>query len=98
MTMGPAPMIRMEEMSVRRGIMLETLSQSPHHPHKLFEQIEAVLRAGAGLGMILNTERRTVGKLDPAIRSVEQRHMGLAHILRKASPLDRKPVVHAGDL
>src|SRR5690606_7223020 len=40
---GPAPMTRVEEMSVRLGILI-----CPQHPHELLEQVEAVVRPRAG--------------------------------------------------
>ena len=45
---------------------------SPHCPYELLEQIEAVLRTRAGFGMKLDAERRAIGQLDPAIRTIEQ--------------------------
>ena len=43
---------------------------SPHHPDELFEQIETVLRAGAGFGVVLDRKGRFVGQFEPAIAAV----------------------------
>ena len=45
---------------------------SPDHLHELAEQILAVLRARARLGVILDAERRLVGQLQAAQAAVEQ--------------------------
>jgi len=34
----------------------------------------------------------------PQFRSVEQRHVGLLHVIRQAGAVDREAVIHRGDL
>ena len=55
-------------------------ASSPQLIHELAEQIGAVLRPRARLGMILHAERRPVGQLQPAEAAVEQADMGRAGI------------------
>ncbi|AGH47863.1 putative thioesterase [Sphingomonas sp. MM-1] len=58
----------------------------------------AVLRAGAGFGMILYAERGRVGKLQSGERAVEQRDMRGPRVRRQRLRIHREAVVHAGDL
>src|SRR5204863_8927244 len=66
--------------------------------HEPLEQIEAVLGAGAGFGVILDAEGGAVCQFNSAVRSVEQRHMRLADIGWQPLAPHGKTVVHAGDL
>ena len=52
MTIGPLPMMRMDSMSVRRGISA-TLG---HQVGELLEQIRRIVRPGTGFGMVLDGE------------------------------------------
>ena len=65
MTIGPAPMIRMELMSVRLGIVLILAISST----KRREQVVAVLRAGRGLGVVLHGEDRLVLQAEAFVAS-----------------------------
>ena len=69
-----------------------------HGRGEAFEQVVAVLRPGAGFGMILNRKDGAVFHPDSAIRSVEQAHMGFLHALRQALAVDGEAVVHRRDL
>jgi len=48
--------------------------------------------------VILDGKCRLIDKLDPAIAVVEQAHVGLADVAGQTAALDRKAVIHAGDL
>ena len=70
MTMGPAPMIRMLLMSVRRGMDQLSgaadarrsrswcLQAADHGLREAVEQRQQVVRTGAGFGVALEAERR----------------------------------------
>ena len=69
----------MDDMSVRAGIAVETLLERKFcfatvETCKQFsefrEEITAVVRAGAGFGMILHAERRSVFRLQTFYRAV----------------------------
>src|SRR3546814_453455 len=66
--------------------------------HKLLEQIEAVLRPRACLGVVLHAERLLARDADAAIRSVEQALVRFDHARGERRGVDREAVVHAGDL
>src|SRR5947209_19635998 len=72
MTIGPAPMMRMDLRSVRLGIRSARLF---HQVHESLEEVMAVLRSRTGLRMVLHGEDRLA--LDPQsfIAAVEQRDM-----------------------
>src|SRR5260370_14518769 len=68
------------------------------HVDKTREQIEAVARTRRGFRVILHGERRPTFERDAAIRTVEQRDMGLLGVRRQARALDPEAMVHRGDL
>src|SRR3954454_21266686 len=78
-----------------RGSALPAL---PHQSYEPLEQIAAVARAGRGLGVVLDREHRLVLERDAAVRAIEQRHMRLHRICWQRRAVDRKAVVHGGDL
>src|ERR1700730_17361411 len=47
-----------------------------HRVDEALEQVMAVLRAGAGLGMVLHRKHRQVPQLQPLVAAVEQGDMG----------------------
>src|SRR5882724_61318 len=83
-----------------RGTLKRRLSAlvRPHQIGKPLEQVMRVARAGGGLGMILHREYRLALKLDAAVGAVEQRDMGLRRALGQGRLVDRKTMVHRGDL
>src|SRR5713101_5979579 len=91
MTIGPAPMIRMLSISVRLGILA-------HQSDKALEQVMAVLRAGARLGVVLDRKYRPVDDPQPLIGLVEEREMGWHYGFRQGFGVDDKAVFLAGDL
>src|SRR5215472_7873297 len=91
MTIGPAPMIRMLSMSARLGI-------AAHQPDKSFEQVMAVMWAGARLGVILHGKDRPADHPQPFVAVVEEREMRRLDVFRQALRVDDKPVILAGDL
>src|SRR5215472_5536419 len=95
MTIGPAPMMRIDLMSVRLGIRSARLF---HQVHESLKEVVAVLRAGAGLGVVLHGEDRLA--LDPQalVAAVEERDMCRLDVLRQALGDDAEAVVLAGDL
>src|ERR1700761_6379060 len=70
----------------------------PQRAHELLEQIVAVLRAGAGFGVVLDREGRLVGEAKPCEAAVEQRDVGGLSIGGERVGVHREAVVHAGDL
>src|SRR5690349_2234979 len=73
-------------------------SASIQHPHEFLEQVEAVLRAGAGFGVVLDTEGAFAGDGYAAIGAVEERDVGFLDARRQRGVVDREAVVHAGYL
>ena len=69
-----------------------------HHLDEPPEQIVAVARARARLGMVLHGKRRPIGAGQPLVRAVEQRHMRHLRSRRQRLRIDGKAVVLAGDL
>ena len=100
MTIGPAPMIRMDFISVRLGISLRRSLPffAFHHLDEAGEEVVAVLRAGRGFRVVLHREHRLVLQLQPAIGAVEQRDVGLLDDLGQAFAVDGEAVIHRGDL
>src|SRR3546814_11196799 len=72
--------------------------RSCQSPHKTLEQIKTVLRPRTRLWMILDAERPFPGDGDAAVRTVEQALMRLDHPDGPACSINRKAVVHAGEL
>src|SRR5712692_3577918 len=64
----------------------------PHQSDEAVEQVVAVAGARRGLGMVLHREHRRPFQRDAAIRSVEQRYVGLLHVIRQARAVDREAV------
>src|SRR4051812_15642373 len=89
MTIGPAPMIRMLLRSLRFGIV--------HQLREAIEQITDVMRAGAGLGMTLETKRRPIHSAQALEGTVEQRNMRRPQILAQRGRVDCEAMVLAGD-
>src|ERR1700752_4304627 len=114
MTIGPAPMIRMLSMSVRRGTLsagpglaaqrsfgrqLQLRLQAPQHEVvEALEQRPQVVRSGTGFRMSLEAERRAVLEGNPLERAVEQRAVCRLHRLRERALIDREAVILAGDV
>src|SRR6185437_11120652 len=97
----PCPLDRLRSTGspLSRGRRLRDLALGlPHHVDKAREQIMAVARAGRGLRVVLHRKYRPVGEREAAVRAVEQRHVGLLHVLRQRVLVDREAVVHRGDL
>src|SRR5215831_3399781 len=69
-----------------------------HQPDKTIKQVVAVARPRRGLGVVLHREHRGPLERDAAVRSIEQRHVGLLHVTRQARAVDREAVIHRGDL
>src|SRR6266446_6215055 len=91
MTIGPAPMIRMLSKSARLGILA-------HQSDKPLEQVMAVLRAGARLGVVLDGKYRLSEHPQPFVGLVEEREVGRLDEPRQAFGVDDKAVVLTGDL
>src|SRR5271169_6150854 len=91
MTIGPAPMIRMLSMSVRLGIRR-------HQRDEPLEQIMAILRAWARLGMVLHRKHRLADNPQSFIAVVEERKMGRLDAARQTIGLNDKAMILAGDL
>src|SRR4051812_40670014 len=91
MTMGPAPMMRMDLMSERLA------SAAAHHLHELVEEVRHLARAGACLGVALEAVRGLVGELDALQRPVEERAVRGSHIRRQRLLVHGEAMVLAGD-
>ena len=61
-----------------------------HHPAELLEQVAAVVRARAGLGVVLHAARRDVPQAHPLAHAVVQVHVGDARPGRRGSPRRRR--------
>src|SRR5580658_5626496 len=95
MMIGPAPMIRIEAMSVRLAMPDRLLVDEPD---EALEEIMAVLRSGRGFGVILDREDRLAGHAQALVAAVEERHMGRRDIGGQALGLYPEAVILAGDL
>src|SRR5688572_27942150 len=102
MTIGPAPMIRIDLMSVRLGMpsrlppfAFRLAGMLFHQPHELVEQIIHVVRTGACLGVTLETERGAVGALEALERAVEQRDVSDARRRRQGCRVHGEAMVLA---
>src|SRR5216683_1727407 len=91
MTIGPAPIIKMLSISVRLGMLV-------HQRDKPFEEVMAVLRAGARLRMVLNRKHRLADDPQTLIGLVEKRQMRGLDSSGQALGLDDEAVILAGDL
>src|SRR5215471_15281772 len=95
MTIGPAPMIRMDLMSVRLGIRSARLF---HQVHESLEEVVAILRAGARLGVILHREDRLALDTQALVAAVEQRDVRHLDVSGQGLRDYTKAMVLAGDL
>src|SRR5665647_893766 len=68
-----------------------------HQINESIKQITHLVRARAGFRVTLETEGRLVGAGDALQATVEQRHMGHAHIGWQGRRINRKAVILAGD-
>src|SRR6476661_5309063 len=93
MTIGPAPMIRMDSMSVRFG----TSAPLFHEPDEAIEQVTHVVRSRARFRVALEAERGLVGERDALQAAVEQRHVRDANVGWQRRRIDLEAVVLAGD-
>src|SRR5262249_33157071 len=99
MTIGPAPMTRIDFMSVRFGMRQLVLALLLFHQRdEAGEEIVTVLRTRRSLGMVLHAEHRPILHLEPAIGTVEQRDVSLLDIRRQAVAVHGEAVIHRGDL
>src|SRR5687768_13275024 len=92
MTIGPAPMIRIDFKSVRLGTLLLL-----HRLHEALEEVIDVLRARARFRMALEAERRTIGELEALQAAVKERNVSDFRVLRQRRRIDREAVVLARD-
>src|SRR5260221_11909023 len=101
MTIGPAPMIRMDLMSVRLGMLASRAGGCRpvvDQPHETLEKVVAVLRTGRGFRMVLHRKDRLALDLQPLIGVVEQRDMRGRGPGGQALRQDAEAVILAGDL
>ena len=70
----------------------------PGHADEALEQTVAVLRAGAGLGVVLYGEDGLAFYREPAVRAVEKRAIGLDDAFGQRIGIDGEAVVHRDDL
>src|ERR1700737_2816566 len=91
MMIGPAPMIRMLSISVRLGIFA-------HQSDKALEQVMAVLRAGARLGVVLDGKYRLSEHPQPFVGLVEEREVGRRDEPRQGFGVADTTMVLTGDL
>src|SRR4051794_10752348 len=95
MTIGPEPRIRILWRSSRRG--------TGQLPDEVVEEADRVVRAGPGLGVVLDAAGRDVEQadaLDRAVVEVDVRELGLAEVALQALTglsTHREPVVLRGD-
>src|SRR3954467_15390184 len=103
--MGPEPMSRIEEMSVRLGISappqgIDGPSSAPAPGHELLEldeEVGGVVGAGASFGMVLHREGGDVGGLNAFDDAVVQVDVGDLRPGHRTFG-DGEVVVLAGDL
>src|SRR5438128_1538475 len=89
MTIGPAPMMRIDLRSLRFGIA--------HHLGEAIEQITDVVRSRARFRMALEAERGAISAREPLEGTVEERDMRRPQVPFDGRGIDGKTVVLAGD-
>src|SRR5438876_1106203 len=107
MTIGPAPMIRIDWMSLRRGMQepreeneasyFRSLGPTVDQIDEALEEIMTVLRAGRSLRMVLHREDRLALNLQPFVGIVEERDVRRSHAKRQGGRIDHEAVILAGD-
>src|ERR1051326_320113 len=85
MTIGPAPMIRIDLMSLRFGIA--------HQPGETIEEVTDVVRPRTRLRMALETKRCPVGAGQALEGTVEERNVRRPQVLRERGGIDGEAVV-----
>src|SRR5947208_1053615 len=98
MTIGPAPITRMDLMSVRLGIRGLLALAFFDHLDEAIEQVVAVFRSGRCLGMVLDREGRLVGAAQTLVGAVEQRDVRYLDVRRQRFGDDAEAMVLRGDL
>src|ERR1700761_2359169 len=80
--------------------LLITLSAllCPHQIGEALEQVMRVARARRRFRVVLHREYRLAVELDAAVRTIEQRDVGLRRAFWQGGLVHRKTVVHRGDL
>src|SRR5260221_10447970 len=89
MTIGPAPMIRIDLRSLRFGIA--------HQLGEAIEEVTDVVRPRARLGMSLEAERGTIGTREALEGTVEERDVRRAQVGAQRRRVDGETVVLARD-
>ena len=101
MMMGPEPMIRMRWRSLRRGIS-ESCWPGVRHAHQfdeVVEEIERIVRAGRGFGVVLHAERRVVAVTETFERLVVEVHVSEFDVEAfERIGIDREAMIVRGDL
>src|SRR5437667_7097115 len=106
MMIGPAPMTRIDSMSVLLGSFVKLLlsesifvsrSAFLHHSHKPVEEVSHIVRPRARFRVPLEAKRGLVGEREPLQRAVEERYVGNARGRRQRRRIDGEAVVLAGD-
>ena len=95
MMMGPEPMIRMRWRSLRRGMLFRLL----HQLDEVVEQVVRIVRAGRGLGVILDAEDRLAAVAEAFERLVVQVDVGDFDLVEvERIRVDGEAVIVGGDL
>src|SRR5678815_641815 len=90
MTIGPEPMMRIFEMSVRLGMVL-------HHLEKLLEQIVGVVRTGRSFRVILDTVSRQGFVFHAFNRLIIEIDMRNSNLLGQSARIDGESVILSRD-
>src|SRR6185503_12701351 len=96
MTIGPAPMMRMDLRSVRLGIR-GLLFLLFHHLGEAVEEITDVVRTRTRLRVPLKTKRWSIRARQALEGTVEERHVCRTQVARDRSGVDGEAVILAGD-
>src|SRR5512143_1341013 len=93
MTIGPAPMIRTDLMSVRLGIG----SVLVHQIDEMVEKVFAIFGSRTRFRVPLKPERGPIRAADTLQRLVEQRHVRGLETVRQTALVDCKTMILARD-
>src|SRR5512138_3981198 len=96
MTIGPAPMMRMDLISLRLGISC-LLFFLFHQPGEAVEEIADVMRTRTRFRVTLETKGGTVSARKPLEGTVEERNVRRAQVGADRRRIDGEAVVLAGD-
>src|SRR5207249_8942419 len=107
MMIGPAPMIRIDSISVRRGMQepreeyeasyFRSFGPTVDQFDEALEEIVTILRTRRSFRVVLHREDRLALNLQPFVGIVEERDVRRSRANRQGGRIDHEAVILAGD-